>query len=583
MKYVENGEKVTAGQEVVKDVITRIDGIVELKIENDIIHEVIIRPGEVYDLENPDDLTIEDESIVQAGTEIIPNVKADRKSLISLMADEETGEVKIFVRPIQEFKIEPHNVTLKTDASDDFIKIVPVTQILYKNGDRVRNLEGGQLTRTSLMLEMADDLKLLKGHLEYKGANKLAIMVQDTILLRRESESSTTYLLVNEGSVVKNGDAIAKTQVLANSPGEIRLSLNDERKLLLITKDHLYLESCKPNSKFAAGEYLKKGDFLDEDRSIQAEYSGQIVALQDNTIIILRGRPYLISANTQLQVESGSLVQRGDQLATLIFEQQKTGDIVQGLPRVEELLEGRKPKESAVLSPMAGKVKIETLGSGIGDYKLVVIGENGRIEVEIPPGQNLLVDDGQEVAFGEPLTDGVINPHQVLEVLGQEVVQLHLINEVQQVYCSQGVEISDKHIEVIVRQMTMKVKVEDPGDTIFLPGELIELAELQRANEKVKEENGEEATYKHVLLGITKASLNTKSFISAASFQETTRILAESSLEGKSDELRGLKENVIVGKLIPAGTGYATKLRRQKERENNFVEANVQAYTYSQS
>lgn len=579
LKYVENGEKVTAGQEVVKDVITRIDGIVELKIENDIIHEVIIRPGEVYDLENPDDLEIEDESIVQAGTQIVPNVKAEHKSLISLMADEETGEVKVFVRPVQEFKIEPHQVTLQTQASADSIRITPVTQILYKDGDRVRNLEGGQLTRTSLMLEMSDELKLLKGHLEYKDASKLAVMVQDSILLRRESESSTTYLLINEGSVVKNGDAIAKTQVLANSAGEIRLSLNDERKLLLITKDHLYLQSCKPFSDLKVGEYIKKGDYLDQEKTIKAEYSGQIVALQENSIIVLRGRPYLISANTQLQVESGSLVQRGDQLATLIFEQQKTGDIVQGLPRVEELLEGRKPKEPSVLSPMAGKVKIEHLG--VGDYKLVVVGENGRSEVEIPPGQNLLVDDNQEVAYGEPLTDGVINPHQVLEVLGQEAVQIHLINEVQQVYCSQGVEISDKHIEVIVRQMTMKVKVEDPGDTIFLPGELIELAELQRANEKSKEENGEEATYKHVLLGITKASLNTKSFISAASFQETTRILAESSLEGKSDELRGLKENVIVGKLIPAGTGYATKLRRQREKENNFVEADIQPYTYT--
>ena len=174
-----------------------------------------------------------------------------------------------------------------------------------------------------------------------------------------------------------------------------------------------------------------------------------------------------------------------------------------------------------------------------------------------------------------------------MEVLGLEAVQLHLINEVQEVYCGQGVDISDKHIEVIVRQMTMKVKVEDPGDTIFLPGELAELAEVGRANEKiVAEENGEEATFKHVLLGITKASLNTNSFISAASFQETTRILAESALEGKSDRLRGLKENVIVGKLIPAGTGCITQIRRERaiqqaEKQANLATADIQPYSYS--
>ncbi len=585
LKYVESGERVTAGQEVVKDVITRIDGIVELKIENDIIHEVIIRPGEIFDIENPDDFELDDESIIEQGTAILPGVKAKTRSLISLMADEETGQVKVFVRPVQTFTIEPHKVNLKTKASSENIRIVPVTQILYRDGDRVRNLEGSQLTRTSLMLEMDEDLKLLKGHLEHKDGN-LAVLVQDTILLRRESEFSTTYLMVNDGDEVKGGDAIAKTQVLATAPGEVRLSLNDERKLLLITQEHLYYQQCKPNANVKVGDYVKKGDLLDDQGQLAAEFSGQVIASQADAVIILRGRPYLISAGTLLQTESGSLIQRGDQIATLIFEQQKTGDIVQGLPRVEELLEGRKPKEPAVLAPIDGVIKIEQIGTGIGDVKVTISNEStAQLEIDIPPGQNLIVEDKQKVAFGEPITDGVANPHQIMEILGQEAVQLHLINEVQQVYCSQGVEIADKHIEVIVRQMTMKVKVEDPGDTIFLPGELAELAEVQRANEQVVAEGGEEATFKHVLLGITKASLNTKSFISAASFQETTRILAESSLEGKSDELRGLKENVIVGKLIPAGTGYATKLRREKQirerADGNINDAELKPYSYS--
>jgi DNA-directed RNA polymerase subunit beta' len=581
LKYIESGEKVTAGQEIIKDVITRIDGIVELKVENDIIYEVIIRPGEIHELDDPEDLKVEDETIVNDGTLIMKGVKAKGKSLVSLIADEANGQVKVFVRPVQVFDIKTPDVKLKIKSSSDDIKIVPVTQILYRDGDRVRNLEGGQLIKTSLMLQMDNDLKLLKGHLEKKN-DTLAVLVQESLLLRRESESSTTYLMVNEGDQVKAGDPIAKTQVRANSDGEIRLSPNDERKLLLITRDHLSFVPSTSNKNFSVGDYLRIGDTVDSKSKF--EFSGQIVGVQENGLIIRKGRPYLISQGTQLQVEAGSLVQRGDQLATLIFEQQKTGDIVQGLPRVEELLEGRKPKEPSVLSPYNGTIELQV---AIGtETKMFIKTEEGTQEIEIPVGQNLLVDDGQKVKYGEPLTDGVINPHQVMEMMGQEAVQIHLIDEVQQVYCSQGVEISDKHIEVIVHQMTMKVKIEDPGDTIFLPGELAELSEVQRANEKIVEENGggELATYKHVLLGITKASLNTKSFISAASFQETTRILAESSLEGKSDELRGLKENVIVGKLIPAGTGYITKLRKAKAIQQataSLHDAELKPYTYT--
>ncbi|MDX1918038.1 MAG: DNA-directed RNA polymerase subunit beta' [Candidatus Caenarcaniphilales bacterium] len=564
LKHVENGERVNAGQEVVKDVITRIDGIVELKIENDIIYEVIIRPGELYEIDDPDDLKVDDGTIVEAGTTILPKVKVKEASLINLISDGETGQAKVFVRPVQTFEIKAPKLALKHKASSENIQIHPMTQVLYKDGDRVRNLEGSQLIRTSLVMKMEDDLKLLKGQIELED-HKLSIMIQDTILLRRESEFCTTYLMVDDDGQVKAGDVIAKTQVLTTAAGEIRLSPNDERKLLLITTDQLYTQELTPLDTLKEGDFVKKGDQLGQKADQIAECSGQLVALTKSSLIILKGRPYLISAGTQLQVESGSLVQRGDQLATLIFEQQKTGDIVQGLPRVEELLEARKPKDPGVLSPLDGKIRIEQ-GAAVGEFKLFVIGKEAELEVEIPPGQNLLVDDGQSVSFGEPLSDGVVNPHQVMELLGQEAVQLHLINEVQQVYCSQGVDIADKHIEVIVRQMTMKVKVEDPGDTTFLPGELVELAEVQAANEKALQNNEQEATYKHVLLGITKASLNTKSFISAASFQETTRILTESSLEGKSDELRGLKENVIVGKLIPAGTGYAFKLRRENSQ-----------------
>jgi DNA-directed RNA polymerase subunit beta' len=259
-------------------------------------------------------------------------------------------------------------------------------------------------------------------------------------------------------------------------------------------------------------------------------------------------------------------------LALLVFERAKTGDIIQGLPRIEELLEARKPKEMCVLAKRPGTVQLSWRGE---EPDLRVIEADGTVtEYSVMPGQNLIVVDGQPVQVGDPLTDGPANPHDLLEIyfeyhrqtlgddqaarLALREVQRFLVNEVQNVYRSQGVEIADKHIEIVVRQMTSKVRVDDSGDTVLLPGELVELREIQQTNATMAITGGAPAKYTPVLLGITKASLNTDSFISAASFQETTRVLTEAAIEGKSDWLRGLKENVIIGRLIPAGTGFST-------------------------
>jgi DNA-directed RNA polymerase subunit beta' len=255
----------------------------------------------------------------------------------------------------------------------------------------------------------------------------------------------------------------------------------------------------------------------------------------------------------------------------LVFERAKTGDIIQGLPRIEELLEARKPKEACVLARRPGEAQVVYEEDETVDIKVI---ESDGVVADYPvgPGQNALVSDGQQVLAAEPLTDGPANPHEILEIffnytleeqggyeaalVGLQQAQLFLVNEVQSVYQSQGIDISDKHIEVIVRQMTSKVRVDDGGDTTMLPGELVELRQIETVNEAMAITGGAPAQYTPVLLGITKASLNTDSFISAASFQETTRVLTEAAIEGKSDWLRGLKENVIIGRLIPAGTGY---------------------------
>jgi DNA-directed RNA polymerase subunit beta' len=241
-------------------------------------------------------------------------------------------------------------------------------------------------------------------------------------------------------------------------------------------------------------------------------------------------------------------------VATLVFERQKTGDIVQGLPRVEELLEGRKPKESAIIAPYDGVADIQWEED---TPRLYLAHDNGREEVQVPVGANILVEDREAIRAGQPLTDGAINPHDILLISGVNAVRKYLVDEVQRVYRSQGVEIADKHVEVIVRQMSKKVRVDDGGETTLLAGELVDDKMVQEANRWSQEHGAEQLAEAHpVLLGITKASLNTESFISAASFQETTRVLTEAAVEGKKDYLRGLKENVIIGRLIPAGTGF---------------------------
>ena len=265
-------------------------------------------------------------------------------------------------------------------------------------------------------------------------------------------------------------------------------------------------------------------------------------------------RKYLIPSRAHLMVADGDAVYQGDVLAKIPRETTKTKDITGGLPRVVELFEARKPRETAVITEIDGIVKYGDITKG--QRKIMVINENGvEREYALPRGVHVNVQEGEHVRAGEPLMDGPRNPHDILAVLGEKELQAYLVNEIQEVYRLQGVNINDKHIEVIVRQMMRWIRVEDVGDTEFLVDEQVDKFRFQEENERVKKSGGKPASGRPLLLGITKASLSTESFISAASFQETTRVLTEASISGKIDYLRGLKENVIMGRLIPAGTG----------------------------
>ncbi|MBA4348434.1 MAG: DNA-directed RNA polymerase subunit beta' [Thermodesulfovibrio sp.] len=264
---------------------------------------------------------------------------------------------------------------------------------------------------------------------------------------------------------------------------------------------------------------------------------------------------YLLPAGAHMLVERGNAVAPGDILAKIPRETTKTKDITGGLPRVAELFEARKPKELAIVTEIDGIVEFRGAHKGM---RVVVVkgGEESR-EYLIPKGKHVTVHEGDWVKAGEPLMDGSVNPHSILDILGPKELQRYLVDEVQKVYRLQGVTINDKHIEVIVRQMMKRIRIEDPGDTSFLIGDEVDRIVFVEENARVKSEGGKPAHGKPLLLGITKASLSTESWISAASFQETTRVLTEAALSGGVDELKGLKENVIMGRIIPAGTGMS--------------------------
>ena len=281
-------------------------------------------------------------------------------------------------------------------------------------------------------------------------------------------------------------------------------------------------------------------------------------------------RKYLMPTHAHLMVRDGEDVHAGDVLAKIPRETTKSKDITGGLPRVVELFEARKPREAAIMAEIAGVVKYGEISKGM--RRLYVVGDDGgEREYSLPRGVHLNVQEGERVAAGDPLMDGPRNPHDILDIRGEKELQKYLVNEIQEVYRLQGVNINDKHLEVISRQMMRWIKVEDIGDTEFLPEEVVDRFKFREENARVEEAGGVPAQGKAVLLGITKASLSTDSFISAASFQETTRVLTEAAINGKVDYLRGLKENVIMGRLVPAGTGMEF-YRRTKIAGEDVVE-----------
>ena len=376
-----------------------------------------------------------------------------------------------------------------------------------------------------------------------------------------------TVLSVADGNRVEPGQVVANWDphthpVISEVAGQVQFrdvvdGVSVQRQFDELTGfESLQVLDVKQRS--AAGADLRPTVLLVNDEGKELTLPGTEIPAQ-----------YALPAGAMLNIIDGARIEVGDVIARLPQESSKTRDITGGLPRVADLFEARRPKEPSILAEQSGVVSFgrETKGK----QRIVITDDEGRShETLVPKWRNILVFEGEHVELGETIVDGSPSAHDILRLLGVSALANYVVNEVQEVYRLQGVKINDKHIEVIVRQMLRKAEVVEPGDSGLVPGEQIDRSRILGINEAIEVDGGAPAVWRPLLLGITKASLSTDSFISAASFQETTRVLTEASVNGRIDDLRGLKENVIVGRLIPAGTGFVQ--HREAEREVEISE-----------
>ena len=370
-------------------------------------------------------------------------------------------------------------------------------------------------------------------------------------------------LSVKHGDAVEAGVVVAKWDphthpIIAEAGGTAKFVNMDQGITVRTQTDELTglstMEVIDSKERPAAGKDIRPAIQLIDEKGEEVELPGGGTAI------------FFLPANALVTMANGARIELGDVVARIPQESSKTRDITGGLPRVADLFEARRPKESSILAEISGMVSFgkETKGK----KRLVITPKDGdAYEVLIPKHRQLNVFEGETVEKGEVISDGPSNPHDILRLLGVVELAKYITNEIQDVYRLQGVVINDKHIEVIVRQMLRKVEITDAGDTSLLAGDQVEITQFMEENEKAEAADKETARCERLLLGITKASLATESFISAASFQETTRVLTEGAVTGKRDYLRGLKENVVVGRLIPAGTGLAYHAERRRKRD----------------
>jgi DNA-directed RNA polymerase subunit beta' len=424
----------------------------------------------------------------------------------------------------------------------------------------------GRILEIPVKASLKEGLTVLEYFISTHGARK---GLADTALRTADSGYLTRRLVdVAQDVIIREEDCGTSNGIVVS---DIKVGKEIIEPLLDRIIGRRAAEEIRLDPKRPTTAIVKRNDEIDEDKA-KALLDAGITEVKIRSVLTCQskygvcslcyGRDLAAGSHADIGTAVGiiaaqSIGEPGTQLTLRTFHTGgvATEDIITGLPRVEEIFEARKPKGQATIAEVSGTVK---LGDERNKRVVFIVDSHGEEhEYEIPPGTHLLVAEGQHIELGDQLNEGSLNPHDILRVKGETALQNYLVQEVQKVYRSQGVDINDKHIEVIVRSMLRKVKIVEGGDTPLLPGQLVEAAQFHEANERMKAAGKELATANPVLLGVTKASLATESFLSAASFQETTRVLTDAAIKGKYDPLLGLKENVIIGKLIPAGTGMS--------------------------
>ncbi|MFH1710509.1 MAG: DNA-directed RNA polymerase subunit beta' [bacterium] len=431
---------------------------------------------------------------------------------------------------------------------------IEIRDIVDENGDKVK-----MVTKESTAFVKVKDKKeeyILPVGTIFKEKEGASVASGDVIA---EYDPTYEYVVAStEGKVMYIGlDVTERKRKIEDKAVIERVAKNDGAVFIYnpkIRKEYDIPKDAKLYVK--VGDKVKIGDEI--SAGIVVKSGGVVISVKEGrvkSVEVVPGENYTIPSGSKIAVENEKEVSNYDFLSkveSIRRDPSKTRDIIQGLPKVEELFEARRPKDPALLSETEGTVEVSERE---GTRLITVISSHEKREYAVPYETRLHVANGDKVSPGMPLTSGSISPHDLLRILNKKAVQSFLIDEIQKIYRGQGVTINDKHIEVIVRQMTSKVRIVNPGDTMLLPGELMEASEFEKTNSAAK---GEPSTATEVLLGITKASLSTESFISAASFQETARILTDAAVKGRIDKMYGLKENVIIGKLVPAGTGFSS-------------------------
>nr|QUE29825.1 RNA polymerase beta'' subunit [Erythrotrichia carnea] len=528
---VENNQEVESGTEIFKNILCLNSGIVSIKRKEDVVHEISVKPGKLHKLSKYTYFKNKKHGFLRPGETIEENSVTDKLVYWEYVVLH--NEHYLLLRSVSIYTVPDNIPSLEYDSStlsSQNIKLNITRRIMFKDGEKVKSIKGIELIKTYLTVQIYNSDPLLITSLEfikdqYEQSNfKLHIFMAETLTVKQEvadnfrETNKITRILVQDNQQVNSDSVIAKTEILSSSTGLIEAISGDSSKssrVGVVTEADKVDIYCDTKSLLVTkGDWISQGDRITLE--IVSSYSGLVLDICDNYLVLRLGRPYLVSLNTILYVNNNDLIHYNEVVASLIFERTKTGDIVQGLPRIEEILEARK-KTDGHFNP----------------HKLLEC-----LFFRYLLSENLSLYDAAKLSF--------------------QNIQLLLVNEIQLVYQSQNVDIANKHIEVIVKQMTSKVKIVHGGNTGYLPGELVELNKINIINNTMQAINRKDAIYQPVLLGITKASLNTDSFISAASFQETTKVLTEAALSGKFDWLKGLKENVIIGRLIPAGTGFNT-------------------------